>query len=168
MNANGGWTMASEEIMLTPEGLAKLEAELDELKNVKRRELAERIKLALSYGDLKENSEYHSAKEDQAFMETRILTLERMLRTAKVVDSNSLDTSVVNIGSTVTLNDLEFAEQVRYKIVGTEEADVADNKISYESPLGKGLIGRKIGDIIEVDAPVGLIKYELLDIQFGV
>ena len=160
--------MASEEIMLTPEGLAKLEAELDELKNVKRRELAERIKLALSYGDLKENSEYHSAKEDQAFMETRILTLERMLRTAKVVDSNSLDTSVVNIGSTVTLNDLEFAEQVRYKIVGTEEADVADNKISYESPLGKGLIGRKIGDIIEVDAPVGLIKYELLDIQFGV
>lgn len=157
--------MVQEEVILTKEGLAQLEEELDDLKYVKRKELAARIKLAISYGDLKENSEYHSAKEDQAFMETRIITLERMLKRARVVDANSLDTSVVNIGSTVVLNDIEFAEKLEYKIVGTEEADVAENKISYASPLGKGLIGKSVGAIIEVNAPVGVIKYELLEIR---
>ncbi|MCA0756266.1 transcription elongation factor GreA [Paenibacillus sp. N4] len=157
--------MSNEEIILTKEGLAQLEAELDDLKYVKRKELAARIKLAISYGDLKENSEYHSAKEDQAFMETRILTIERMLKKARIVDAKDMDLSVVNIGSVVVLNDIEFAEKIEYKIVGTEEADVNENKISYESPLGKELIGKKTGDIVEVNAPVGVIKYELLEIK---
>lgn len=157
--------MSNDQIILTKEGLAQLEAELEDLKYVKRRELSERIKLAISFGDLKENSEYHSAKEDQAFMETRILTIERMLKNARVVDSEGLDNSVVNIGSTVVLNDIEFSEKLEYKIVGTEEADVDLNKISYESPLGKKLLGQKVGSTIKVDAPMGEISYELLEIK---
>ncbi len=157
--------MSNEEIMLTKEGLAKLEAELEDLKYVKRRELAERIKLAISYGDLKENSEYHSAKEDQAFMETRILQIEGMLKKARVIDTEGLDTSKVNVGSTVVLNDIEFSEKIEYKIVGSEEANVEENKISYESPLGKGLMGQTVGSVVEVNAPMGIIKYELLEIK---
>ena len=157
--------MANEEVILTPEGLEQLQAELDDLKYVKRKELAARIKLAISYGDLKENSEYHSAKNDQAFMETRILVLEGKLKRARVVDSSNLDHSQVNIGSTVVLHDREFAEQVEYKIVGAEEADVLDNKISYESPLGKALLGTKVGDVVKVEAPMGVISYEVLEIK---
>ncbi|OPA79228.1 transcription elongation factor GreA [Paenibacillus selenitireducens] len=157
--------MAKEEVIVTQEGLEKLEAELEELKYVKRKEISERIKIALGYGDLKENSEYHSAKNDQAFMETRILIIEKMLKKARVIDADSLDNSKVHIGSTVLLNDLEFAEKIEYRIVGTEEADVLDNKISYESPLGKELIGKKVGDVVNVDAPMGVIKYELLEIK---
>ncbi len=157
--------MAKDEVILTREGLEKLQAELDDLKYVKRKELAARIKLAISYGDLKENSEYHSAKEDQAFMETRITQLEKMLNKAKVVDAGEIDLSKVQIGSTVVLNDIEFAEKLSYQIVGPAEADVADNKISYESPLGKELIGRRVGDVVRVDAPAGVVEYELLEIR---
>jgi len=154
-------------VILTREGLDKLQAELDDLKYVKRKELAARIKLAISYGDLKENSEYHSAKDDQAFMETRILVLEKMLRNVRVVNENDLDQSRVNVGSTVVLNDIEFAETIEYRIVGPAEADVTDNKISYESPLGKELIGKRVGDVVSVEAPVGIVKYELLEIKAG-
>ncbi|MBW7474089.1 transcription elongation factor GreA [Paenibacillus oenotherae] len=157
--------MSQEEIILTREGLAKLEAELEDLKTVKRREIADRIKLALSYGDLKENSEYHSAKNDQAFMETRILVIEKMLRKAKIADVEGVDTSKAFVGSIVKLNDLEFAEIIEYMIVGPSEADVLDNKISYESPLGSSLLGKSVGDIIHVSAPDGVIKYELLEIR---
>jgi transcription elongation factor GreA len=157
--------MSSDEVILTKEGLAQLQAELDDLKYVKRKELAARIKLAISYGDLKENSEYHSAKNDQSFMETRILILEKMLKKARVIEAESLDLSKVNIGLTVILNDIEFSEKIEYKIVGTEEADVAENKISYESPLGKELLGKGVGSIINVNAPMGVIKYELLEIK---
>lgn len=157
--------MSNDEVILTKEGLAQLEAELDDLKYVKRKELAARIKLAISYGDLKENSEYHSAKNDQSFMETRIIILDKMLKKARVIESASLDLSKVNIGLTVILNDIEFSEKIEYKIVGTEEADVADNKISYESPLGKELLGKTVGSIISVNAPMGVIKYELLEIR---
>ncbi|MEF2246285.1 MULTISPECIES: transcription elongation factor GreA [unclassified Paenibacillus] len=153
----------SNETILTAEGLAKIEQELQELKGPRRKELAQRLKVAISYGDLKENSEYHSAKEDQAFMETRILTLERMLRTARVVES--ADISKIGVGSIALLHDLEFDEKLEYRLVGPAEADVINNKISYESPLGKELIGKKVGDIIEVSAPVGIIKYELLEIK---
>lgn len=153
----------SNETILTAEGLAKIEQELQELKGPRRQELVQRLKVAISYGDLKENSEYHSAKEDQAFMETRILTLERMLRTARVVES--ADISKVGVGSIALLHDLEFDEKLEYRLVGPAEADVINNKISYESPLGKELIGKKVGDIIEVSAPVGIIKYELLEIK---
>lgn len=152
-----------EDIILTQEGLFKLEQELEELKSVKRREIAARIKLAISYGDLKENSEYHAAKNDQAFMEGRIITIERMLKKARVVEH--LDISNVQVGSTVVLNDVEFAEKIEYKIVGASEADVHENKISYESPLGNALMGKSVGDIISVNAPMGVIKYELLEIR---
>ncbi|MGO4274600.1 transcription elongation factor GreA, partial [Paenibacillus sp. TAF58] len=145
------------------EGLRSLELELEDLKTVKRKELASRIKTAISYGDLKENSEYHSAKNDQSFMETRILTIERMLKVAKVV--KNIGTSTVQVGSTVVLNDVEFAEKIEYKIVGTQEADVNENKISYESPLGVSLMGKSVGDVISVNAPMGVINYELLEIR---
>ncbi|MFK4435327.1 transcription elongation factor GreA [Paenibacillus sp. RC73] len=157
--------MSNEEVLLTKEGLTKLEDELKELKTVKRKELAERLKLAISYGDLKENSEYHSAKDDQAFMETRILILEKMLTKARVVDESSLDLRTVSIGSTVILNDIEFSEKMEYKIVSPAEADVLDNKISYESPLGKELLGKEVGSIVHVNAPMAVIKYELLEIK---
>ncbi|MEC0089039.1 transcription elongation factor GreA [Paenibacillus macquariensis] len=157
--------MAKEEVIVTKEGLTKLEDELRDLKTVKRKELAERLKLAISYGDLKENSEYHSAKDDQSFMETRIKILEKMITKATVIDTVSLDLSVVSVGSIVILNDIEFSEQINYQIVGPAEADVLDNKISYESPLGKELLGKKIGSVINVAAPMGIIKYELLEIK---
>jgi transcription elongation factor GreA len=155
--------MAKDEIILTSEGLAKLELELEELKTVKRKELASRIKTAISYGDLKENSEYHSAKNDQAFMETRILTIEKMLKRARVADI--VDTTTVYVGSTVILYDVEFSEKIEYRIVGASEADVLENKISYESPLGNSLMGKSVGDTISVNAPMGLISYELLEIR---
>lgn len=155
--------MSNDEIILTPEGLRSLELELEELKTVKRKELASRIKTAISYGDLKENSEYHSAKEEQGFMETRVLTIERMLKKARVV--TNLDASKVQVGSTVVLNDVEFAEKIEYKIVGSSEANVNENKISYESPLGVSLMNKKVGDTISVNAPMGVISYELLEIR---
>jgi transcription elongation factor GreA len=150
---------------LTPEGLKKIEEELEELRGPKRKELSQRLKVAISYGDLKENSEYHSAKDDQAHMETRILTLERMLRTAKLVDTDKISANEVGIGSVVIVNDIEFAEKIEYRIVGPAEADVMDNKISYESPLGKELLGKKVGDVINVHAPMGILQYELLEIK---
>ncbi|MBO2944627.1 transcription elongation factor GreA [Paenibacillus sp. F411] len=156
-----------EEVIVTAEGFAKLEEELQYLKEVKRKELAERLKVAISYGDLKENSEYHSAKDDQAFMETRILVLEKMLRKARVVDAGKMDLNRVSVGAIAVLNDLEFNEKVEYQIVGPAEADVVNNKISYESPLGKELMGKEVGSIVHVTAPVGIIKYELLDIKMN-
>jgi transcription elongation factor GreA len=155
--------MSNEEIILTKEGLQQLEEELQLLKGEKRRELAERLKIAISYGDLRENSEYHSAKDDQAHMETRILQLERMLRNARVVDSAGAN--VVGVGSIVVLNDIEFAEKIEYRIVGPAEANVDENKISYESPLGKELMNKKVGDVVSVSAPMGTLQYELLEIK---
>jgi transcription elongation factor GreA len=157
--------MNDNEMILTQEGMTKIQEELKELKTVKRRELAQRLKVAISYGDLKENSEYHSAKDDQAFMETRILTLERMLKNARVVDANSLNVDEVSIGSVVILNDVEFAEKVEYRIVSPAEADVAENRISYESPLGKELLGKNVGAVVKVNAPMGTLQYELLEIK---
>jgi transcription elongation factor GreA len=157
--------VANEQLVLTPEGMAKIEAELEELKTVKRKELSERLKVAISYGDLKENSEYHSAKDDQAHMETRILQLERMLKVARVVDTGSLKAGQVGVGSVVVLNDVEYGEKIEYRVVGPAEADASDNKISYESPLGKELMGKKVGDKIHVNAPIGIIEYELLEIR---
>ncbi|ANE46189.1 transcription elongation factor GreA [Paenibacillus swuensis] len=153
----------AEEIIITPQGLQQLEDELDELKTVKRKELSARLKTAIAYGDLKENSEYHSAKDDQSHMETRIKQIEKMLKRAKVVDT--VDTSKVNVGSLVILNDIEFAEKIEYRIVGASEADAANNKISYESPLGSALMGKSVGAVVTVNAPVGEIKFELLEIR---
>ncbi|VTR42342.1 transcription elongation factor GreA [Actinobacillus pleuropneumoniae] len=155
----------AEELILTQEGYDKLQEELDDLKYVKRKELAERIKLAISYGDLKENSEYHSAKNDQAFMETRIIILEKTLNNARIVDAKDISSTTVNVGSNVVLNDIEFSERLEYQVVGPAEADVANFKVSYESPLGKALMGKAVGDKVHVEAPMGIVKYELLEIR---
>lgn len=158
--------MSNEDaVVVTREGFLKLEEELKELKGEKRSELAARLKLAISFGDLKENSEYHSAKEDQAFLETRIKTLEKMLTHAKVVDAEKLDLTQVSIGSTVLLKDIEFGDCIEYTLVSPAESDVAENKLSYESPLGKELLGKKAGEILRVEAPMGIVEYELLEIR---
>jgi transcription elongation factor GreA len=165
INEVGAVDLSKDEVILTREGLVKLELELEDLKIVKRKEVAARIKTAISYGDLKENSEYHSAKNDQSFMEGRIITLERMLNKAKVAESGNSDNSKVLVGSIVLLNDIEVSEKIEYRIVGPAEADVLDSKISYESPLGKSLMGKTVGSIINVTAPMGTIQYELLEIK---
>lgn len=152
-------------MILTPDGLKKLEDELEQLKSVKRREVAERIKIAISYGDISENSEYEDAKNEQAFIEGRIITLEKMLRNAKIINNDEVDVNLVSVGSTVIVKDLEFGDDLEYKIVGSAESDPLNNKISNESPLGKALLGKSKGATIEVSAPAGIIKYEVLEIK---
>jgi transcription elongation factor GreA len=157
--------MTDKEVILTPEGLQKLEEELEHLKSVKRREVAERIKVAISYGDISENSEYEDAKNEQAFIEGRIMTLEKMLRNARIIQEDEVNTDVVSIGSTVRLRDIEFDEEVEYTIVGSAEADPASNKISNESPVGRALLGKKVGSIVDVQVPAGTIQFQILNIK---
>ncbi len=155
----------SKEVVLTPEGLESMEKELSFLKSVKRREVASRIKTAISFGDISENSEYEDAKNEQAFIEGRIITLEKMLRNARIIDAGEVDTNAVSIGSKVSLKDLEFDETLEYTIVGSAEANPSKNKISYQSPVGKEILGKPIGSIVEVAVPAGVLKYEILDIK---
>ncbi|RXT09034.1 transcription elongation factor GreA [Ammoniphilus sp. CFH 90114] len=157
--------MSEKEVFLTPEGLKNLEEELEHLKSVKRREVAERIKEAISYGDLSENSEYEESKNEQAFIEGRIITLEKMLRNARVISQEDLDQGVVNVGTTVKLKDLEYGDVVDYTIVGSAESDPANNKISNESPVGQALLGKSKGAVVDVQVPAGVIQYEILDIK---
>lgn len=157
--------MSEKEVILTPEGLSKLEQELEDLKTVKRKEVAARIKEAISYGDISENSEYEEAKNEQAFIEGRILTLEKMLRNARIITNEDVDTNVVSVGSTVTLKDIEFGDVFEYTIVGSAESNPLENKISNESPVGMALLGKSKGTIVEVHAPAGTIQYEILDIK---
>ncbi len=157
--------MADKEVLLTPEGLQKLEDELEHLKSVKRREVAERIKLAISYGDISENSEYEDAKNEQAFIEGRIMTLEKMLRNARIIQEDDVQTDSVSIGSTVLLRDLEFNEDVEYTIVGSAEADPASNKISNESPVGRALLGQSVGSTVDVAVPAGTLQFQILNIK---
>ena len=157
--------MTEKKVVLTYEGLKKLEDELDFLKGQKRREVAERIKQALSFGDLSENSEYDEAKNEQAQVETRIVQLEKLLKNAKVIDEDEVTTDVVSVGSKVKMLDMEFDEEVEYSIVGSTETDPDNFKISNESPVGAAVIGRKIGEVVEVEVPIGIVKYKILDIQ---
>lgn len=157
--------MAEKEVLLTPEGLQKLEDELEHLKSVKRREVAERIKLAISYGDISENSEYEDAKNEQAFVEGRILTLEKMLRNARIIRGDEVKTDLVSIGSTVRLKDVELDEEVEYTIVGSAEADPGSNKISNESPVGRALIGKAAGSVVDVSVPSGTLQFHVLSIK---
>jgi len=157
--------MAEKEIILTEEGLKKLEEELEYLKSVKRREVAERIKQAIEFGDISENSEYEDAKNEQAFIEGKIITLEKKLRNAKVIDDSEVDTDVVSIGSKVLLKDLEYGDEFEYILVGSMEADPTVNKISNESPVGKAILGKTKGTIVEVNVPAGILKYQILDIK---
>ncbi len=156
--------MTNKEIVLTYEGLKKLEDELDYLKRVKRREIAERIKQALGFGDISENSEYDEAKNDQAQLETRIVQLETMLRKAKVIDDDEINTDSVGLGTKVKLYDIEFKEEIEYSIVGSTESDPSQNKISNESPVGKALMEKIVGNTVEVVVPAGVIKLKILDI----
>ena len=156
--------MAEKNVFLTVEGLKKLEDELDNLKTVRRKEVAERIKQALAFGDISENSEYDEAKNEQAQLEERIVKLEAMLRNAKIIDDEDITTDAVSIGSKVLVNDLEYDEEIEYTIVGSAEADPYEGKISNESPVGSALIGGKMGDVVEVQVPDGLIKYKILKI----
>ncbi|SHE43248.1 transcription elongation factor GreA [Clostridium fallax] len=155
----------AKKYIMTYEGVKKLEEELEYLKTVKRKEITEKIKVALGYGDLSENSEYDEAKNEQAFTEGRILQLENMLKNAVVVDESEISTDTVSIGTTVKVKDYEFDEEVEYTLVGSAEADPMNDKISNESPVGEALIGKKVGDVVEVNAPQGIIKLEILEIK---
>lgn len=157
--------MAEKKYVMTYEGVKKLEDELEYLKTTKRKEITERIKVALGYGDLSENSEYDEAKNDQAFVEGRIMQLENMLKNATVVDETDVSTEIVSVGSIVKVKDYDFDEEVEFTIVGSAEADPMENKISNESPVGSGLVGKKVGAIVEIPVPDGVSKYEILEIR---
>lgn len=154
----------NKEVLLTQEGFDKLEQELENLKTVKRVEIAERIKVALGFGDLSENSEYDEAKNAQAENETKIAELENKIRYAKIIDESEIDKKTVQVGNTVKLLDLEFDEEVSYTIVGSTEVDIAQNKISNESPIGSAILGAKKNQIVEVQAPAGVMQYKVLSI----
>jgi len=159
--------MMGKEVLLTPEGLKKLEGELELLKTVKRREVAQRIKEALEFGDISENSEYDDAKNEQAFIEGRIITLEKMLRNAKIIDSeDGKDDGAVALGKKVVLRDLQTSEEFEYQIVGSAEADPMQAKISNESPVGKAIMGKKQGDVVQVEVLDGLLKYEIVKVYW--
>jgi transcription elongation factor GreA len=157
--------MSEKETILTVEGLKKLEEELEQLKTVRRREVAARIKQAIEFGDISENSEYEDAKNEQAFIEGNIMALEKKLRNARVIDTNDVDVDTVSVGSTVRIKDMSSGEELDYTLVGSVEADPAKNKISNESPVGKALLGHIIGDEVEINVPVGIIKYKVLNIR---
>ena len=157
--------MEEKEVILTKEGYDKLEEELNFLKTGKRAEIADRIKVALGFGDLSENSEYDEAKNAQAENEVRIAELENKLRHAKIIDEKEIDTETVQIGNIVKVLDMEFDEKIEYTIVGSTEVDLASNKISIESPLGYALLGARKNEVVEVNAPAGIIKYKILAIK---
>lgn len=157
--------MLEKEVLLTKEGLSRLEDELEHLKTVKRREVAARIKQALAFGDISENAEYDDAKNEQAFIEGRIITLEKMLRNARVISEEDIQLETVGLGSKVKLKDLEYEDEFEYVIVSSAEADPGDAKISNESPVGEALLGKKAGDTVEVEVPAGIVRYQVLAIN---
>ncbi|MCR6545284.1 transcription elongation factor GreA [Dehalobacterium formicoaceticum] len=157
--------MPNKEVILTVEGLKKLEDELEQLKSVRRREVALRIKQAIEFGDISENSEYEDAKNEQAFIEGTIMNLEKKLRNARVIDANDVDVATVSVGATVQIEEVDSGDKLEYSIVGSVEADPVKNKISNESPVGKALLGHSVGDIVAIDVPIGVIKYRVLNIS---
>ncbi|MBR3003313.1 MAG: transcription elongation factor GreA [Clostridia bacterium] len=157
--------MEEKDVILTQEGFDKLEKELNYLRTEKRAEIAERIKIALGFGDLSENSEYDEAKNAQAENEAKIAEYENKVRHAKIIDEKEIDTETVQIGNTIKVLDIEFDEKIDYTIVGSTEVNLAENKISNESPLGKALLGARKNETVEVDAPAGIMKYKVLAIK---
>ena len=157
--------MEEKDVILTQEGYDNLEKELEYLTTEKRGEIAERIKIALGFGDLSENSEYDEAKGAQAANEAKIAELENKLRYAKIIDESEIDTKTVQVGNTVKILDVEFDEEETYTIVGSTEVDLAENKISNESPLGAALLGAKKNQTVDVNAPAGIMKYKILQIK---
>ena len=157
--------MANEGVVLTHQGVKELEQKLEYLKTVRRLEIAEEIKTARAFGDLSENAEYDEAKNEQAKIEGEIVMLENMLRNATVVDQEDVDVQRVNVGTTVKVLDKEYNEEIEYKIVGSAEADLSTNKISNESPVGRPLLGKKVGNLVKVETPGGIVKLKILDIH---
>ena len=155
----------NKEIIVTQEGYDRLVEQLEKLKTVERKEIAERIKVALGFGDLSENSEYDEAKSAQRANEEEIAELEQKIRNAKIIDEKEIDTKTVQIGNLVKLLDIEFDEEVEYTIVGSTEVNLAENKVSNVSPIGKALLGRKKGETVDVEAPAGTIQYKILAIK---
>jgi len=157
--------MGEKEILLTQEGYDNLEKELDYLKTEERAAIAERIRVALGFGDLSENSEYDEAKNAQAANETKIADLENKIRHAKIIDESEIDTKTVQIGNKVKIKDLEFDEDLEYTIVGSTEVDLSTNKISNESPIGAALLGAKKNELVEAKTPGGIAKFKVLSIS---
>ena len=157
--------MADKKNIMTYAGLKKLQDELQDLKVNQRREIAQKIKEAREQGDLSENAEYDAAKDEQRDIEARIEQIEQILKNAEVVDEDEVDLDVVNIGCLVRVLDIEYDEEEEYKLVGSSEASSLQNKISNESPFGKALIGAKVGEVVEVEAPAGVVKYKVLSIH---
>jgi transcription elongation factor GreA len=154
-----------KDVILTQEGFKKLTQEIEFLSTEKRREVADRIRVAREFGDIAENAEYDDAKNEQALLEHRIATLEERLRNARVIEKKDIAKDVVSVGSKVRLRDLDAKQTVEYRIVGSAEADPAENKLSNESPVGKAIIGKKKGETVEVSAPRGAMKFKILEIK---
>jgi transcription elongation factor GreA len=155
-----------KEVILTSEGYEKLKEEIEYLANQKRREVADRIRIAREFGDIQENSEYDDAKNEQALLEARIAKLEERLRDARIIEASDVTAGVVSVGSVVRLRDVDAKETVEYHIVGSAEANPAEQKLSNESPVGKAIIGKKKGETVEVATPRGgSLKYKILDIK---
>lgn len=157
--------MPAKKTILTYEGLQELEKQLEYLKGKKRLEVAEKIKKAISFGDISENSEYDAAKNEQAALEAKIIRLENSLRNAEVIDDESLEIDQVRVGCKVKILDLDYNEEEEYQIVGSMEADPSKQRISDESPVGSALLGKKVKEIIVVEAPLGSLKFEILEIS---
>jgi len=154
----------SEKVLLTEQGLREREEELSNLKNVRRKEIAQKIKEAREQGDLSENAEYDAAKDEQRDIELRIDELENLLKNVEVIADNG-DTDTVSVGCTITILDCEFDEELTYQLVGSTEADSLNNRISNESPVGNALLGTKVGDLVDVETPAGMFQYKVLNIQ---
>ena len=157
--------MEEKEILLTKEGYENLEKELEYLKTEKRTEISERIKVALGFGDLSENSEYDEAKNAQADNEIKIAELENKLRYARIINEDEIDTKTIQVGNKVKIYDMEYEEELEYTIVGSTEVNLAENKISNESPIGKALMGAKKNAVVEAQTPGGVAKYKVLEIK---
>ncbi|MDD4775877.1 MAG: transcription elongation factor GreA [Syntrophomonas sp.] len=153
------------EIVLTKEGLAKLEAELETLKSVRREEVAERIKQAIAFGDITENSEYEDAKNEQAFIEGRIMSLEQTLKKARLMEDGEIRTDVVSLGSRVKLKEMKSGREIMVTLVSSVESKLRDGKISDESPVGKAIMGKSVKSTVAVEAPAGTIKYKILKVE---
>ena len=154
--------IVEKEMILTPEGLKKIEDKLEHLKSIRRQEVSERIKQAIGFGDISENSENDDAKNEQAFIEGEILELEKIIRSARLIDTGDIKENEVGIGSTLKLKDIEFGEVDQFIIVGSAEADPINNRISNESPVGRAVLGRRVGDTVTVNSPDGKIKYKVI------
>ena len=154
-----------KEVILTPEGFKKLKEEIDHLSSAKRRQVADRIRVAREFGDIAENAEYDDAKNEQALLEHRIAVLEERLRAARVIEKKEISKDVVSIGSHVKLRDMDAKQTIEYHIVGSAEANPAEYKLSNESPVGKAIMGHKKGDVVEVTAPRGALKFKIVEIR---